>query len=221
MTAFLPPWQARKRITGFALLAVALLSLAAQGAVAQDRVYRSERAAFQLNTIAGGLEHPWGMAFLPGGDILVTERPGRLRVVRGGKLQRRPVSGVPKVVARGQGGLLDVIAHPRFAENRLIYLSYAARGAGDVGTHVARARLNGGKLTDVRVIFAALPRNSGGVHFGSRMVFGRDGLLYITSGERGMSEDAQKLGTHTGKVIRITDTGAVPPGNPFAGRTGA
>ncbi len=221
MTAFLPPWLTPKRITGFALLAVALLSLAAQGAVAQDRVYRSERAAFQLNTIAGGLEHPWGMAFLPGGDILVTERPGRLRVVRGGRLQRRPVSGVPKVVARGQGGLLDVIAHPRFAENRLIYLSYAARGAGDVGTHVARARLNGGKLTDVRVIFAALPRNSGGVHFGSRMVFGRDGLLYITSGERGMSEDAQKLGTHTGKVIRITDTGAVPPGNPFAGRTGA
>ena len=221
MIAFLPPWQAPKPMTGFALLAVALSSLAAQSAVAQDRVYRSERAAFRLNTIAGGLEHPWGMAFLPGGDILVTERPGRLRVVRGGRLQRRPVGGVPKVVARGQGGLLDVIAHPRFAENRLIFLSYAARGADGVGTHVARARLDGGKLTDVRVIFAALPRNSGGVHFGSRMVFGRDGLLYITSGERGMSEDAQKLGTHTGKVIRITDTGAVPPDNPFAGRAGA
>ncbi|MCZ6813182.1 MAG: PQQ-dependent sugar dehydrogenase [Alphaproteobacteria bacterium] len=221
MIAFLPPWQARKRMTGFALLAVALSSLAAQGAVAQDRVYRSERAAFRLNTIAGGLARPWGLAFLPGGDILVTERPGRLRMVRGGRLQRRPVGGVPKVVARGQGGLLDVIAHPRFAENRLIYLSYAARGAGGVGTHVARARLNGSKLTDVRVIFAALPRNSGGVHFGSRMVFGRDGALYITSGERGEPEDAQKLATHTGKVIRITDTGAVPPDNPFAGRAGA
>ncbi|MCZ6608678.1 MAG: PQQ-dependent sugar dehydrogenase [Alphaproteobacteria bacterium] len=208
-------------MTGFALLAVACSSLAALSAVAQDRVYRSERAAFRLNTIAGGLARPWGLAFLPGGDILVTERPGRLRMVRGGRLQRRPVGGVPKVVARGQGGLLDVIAHPRFAENRLIYLSYAARGAGGVGTHVARARLNGSKLTDVRVIFAALPRNSGGVHFGSRMVFGRDGALYITSGERGEPEDAQKLATHTGKVIRITDTGAVPPDNPFAGRAGA
>lgn len=221
MIAFLPPWQAPKRMTGFALLAVACSSLAALSAVAQDRVYRSERAAFRLNTIAGGLARPWGLAFLPGGDILVTERPGRLRMVRGGRLQRRPVGGVPKVVARGQGGLLDVIAHPRFAENRLIYLSYAARGAGGVGTHVARARLDGGKLTDVRVIFAALPRNSGGVHFGSRMVFGRDGALYITSGERGEPEDAQKLATHTGKVIRITDTGAVPPDNPFAGRAGA
>ncbi len=221
MTAFPAPSEAPNRMTGFALLAAALLCLAAQSAWAQDRVYRSERAAFRLNTIAGGLEHPWGVAFLPGGDILVTERPGRLRVIRGGKLQRRPVVGVPMVVDRGQGGLMDVIAHPRFAGNRLIYLSYAARGADGVGTHVARARFEGDKLTGVRVIFAALPRNSGSKHFGSRMVFGPDGLLYITSGERGESEDAQKLSTHTGKVIRITGAGAVPPDNPFVGRGGA
>ena len=221
MIAFTAPSQASKRRAGFVLLAGALFCLAAQGVMAQDRVYRSERAAFRLNTIAGGLEHPWGMAFLPGGDILVTERPGRLRLIRGAKLQRRPVGGVPNVVARGQGGLMDVIAHPRFADNRLIYLSYAAKGRDGVGTHVARARLEGDKLTGLRVIFAALPRNSGGVHFGSRMVFGRDGLLYITSGERGESADAQKLTTHTGKVIRLTDTGAVPPDNPFVGRAGA
>lgn len=221
MTALPTPSQAPKCRAGFVLLAAALFCLAAQGVVAQDRVYRSERAAFRLNTIAGGLEHPWGVAFLPGGDILVTERPGRLRVIRGGKLQPRPVSGVPKVVARGQGGLMDVIAHPRFADNRLIYLSYAAKGRDGVGTHVARARLEGDKLTGLRVIFAALPRNSGGVHFGSRMVFGRDGSLYITSGERGEPDDAQKLATHTGKVIRLTDTGAVPPDNPFVGRAGA
>jgi glucose/arabinose dehydrogenase len=221
MIACPAPSNAPKRRRVLALLCVALSSLAAQSAVAQDRVYGSERAAFRLNTIAGGLEHPWAMAFLPGGDILVTERPGRLRVVREGRRQRRPIGGVPKVVARNQGGLLDVIAHPRFAENRLIYLSYAAEGADGVGIHVARARLDGAKLTGLRVIFAALPRNSGGVHFGSRMVFGRDGLLYITSGERGEPDNAQKLATHTGKVIRITDTGAVPPNNPFAGRAGA
>ena len=215
------PWKATKRMRGLALLGLACSSLAAPSAVAQDKLYLSQRAAFRLNTIAGGLVHPWAMAFLPGGDILVTERPGRLRVVRAGKLQRRPVAGLPKVAAQGQGGLMDVILHPRFAENRLIYLSYTARGAGGIGTHVARARLSGGKLTGLRVIFAALPRNSGGRHFGSRMVFGPDGLLYITSGDRGESADAQSLATHTGKVVRITDSGAVPRDNPFAGRAGA
>jgi len=213
--------KAPRRLTGLALLAAALFCLAVQSVWAQDRVYRSERATFRLHTIAAGLEHPWAVAFLPGGNILVTERPGRLRVVRGGRLQPRPIGGVPKVVDRGQGGLLDVIAHPRFADNRLIYLSYAARGQDGVGTHVARARLEGGKLTGLRVIFAALPRNSGGVHFGSRMVFGPNGLLYISSGERGEPDDAQKFTTHTGKVIRLTDDGKVPADNPFAGRPGA
>lgn len=207
--------------TALALLAAAIFGLAAQGAAAQDRTYRSERAAFRLNTIAGGLEHPWGLAFLPGGDILVTERPGRLRVIRNGKLDPRPVAGAPKVVDRGQGGLLDVITHPRFAENRLIYLSYAGRGRDGVGTHVARARFEGDRLAGLRVVFAALPRKSGGVHFGSRMVFGPDGMLYVTSGERGESDNAQKLGTHTGKVIRVTEDGKVPPDNPFVGRAGA
>ena len=218
MIACPAPWNAPKRMSGFTLLWIALWSLAAQTAQAQDRVYRSERAAFRLATIAGGLEHPWAMAFLPGGDILVTERPGRLRVVRGGILAHRPIAGVPKVAAQGQGGLLDVVIHPRFAENRLIYISYAARGPGGIGTHVARARLDGNKLTGLRVIFAALPRNSGGVHFGSRMVFGRHGLLYISSGERGEPEDAQRLSAHTGKVIRLTEDGKVPPGNPYIGR---
>ena len=220
MTAFPIPSQKQNRRTALAPLAAALFCLATQVVAAQDKVYQSERATFRLNTIAGGLENPWGMAFLPGGDILVTERPGRLRVIRGGKLQRRWVGGVPKVVARGQGGLLGVVAHPGFAKNRLIYLSYAAKGRDGVGTHVARALFHDNKLTDLRVIFAARPQNSGSVHFGSRMVFGLDGMLYITSGERGEPDNAQKLNTHTGKVIRLTADGIVPPVNPFTRRAG-
>ncbi|MDX1484285.1 MAG: PQQ-dependent sugar dehydrogenase [Alphaproteobacteria bacterium] len=212
-----PPWK----VIRLGLLTVPLLFAATHWAAAQDRIYRSESATFRLNTIASGLEHPWGLAFLPGGDMLVTERPGRLRVIRNGKLLAKPVAGLPAVAARGQGGLMDVVPHPRFAENRLIYLTYSARGEGGIGTHVARARFQGDRLHDLEVIFAALPRSSGGRHFGARIVFGTDGLIYVTSGERGEPDSAQELSTHTGKVIRLTEDGKVPPDNPFVGRRGA
>jgi glucose/arabinose dehydrogenase len=210
-----------RRTASAALAAALLVTLGCAAAPAQDKVYRSEQASFRLKPVATGLEHPWGLAFLPGGDMLVTERPGRLRLIRDGKLVKAPISGVPRVVDRGQGGLLDVVVHPKFSRNRLIYLTYSGRGMDGIGTHVARARFTGEKLEDVRVIFAARPGDTGGRHFGSRIVFGTDGLMYITVGERGEPDNAQKLTTHTGKVLRLADDGKVPPGNPFVNRTGA
>ena len=171
--------------------------------------------------IVEGLEHPWGLAFLPDGRKLVTERPGRLRIVeKDGKLESQPVAGVPAVAAVGQGGLLDVALHPRFTENSLVYLSYSARGEGGVGTEVARGRLAGSGLEDLRIIFRQQPKGGGGHHFGSRLVFDREGFLYITLGDRGEMERAQKSDDHAGSVIRLHDDGRVPADNPFHGKSG-
>jgi glucose/arabinose dehydrogenase len=163
------------------------------------------------------LEHPWSLAFLPDGRMLVTERSGRLRIVVGGALAPEPVAGVPEVRARGQGGLLDVILHPKFAENQLIYLSYASPGEGGAATGVARGRLVGDRLEDVEVLYVAEPRDSGDRHFGSRLVFSDDGYLFITAGERGESDRAQDLGDPAGSVIRLHEDGRVPDDNPFVG----
>jgi glucose/arabinose dehydrogenase len=197
---------------------VAALSLGAPESLAQ--VFRSEAHAFRVVTVVGGLDHPWGLAFLADGRMLVTERPGRLRVVRSGKLEREPVAGLPEVAAHGQGGLLDVALHPRFGENALVYLSYSARGADGVGTEVARGRLSGNRLEDVQVIFRQSPKGGTGRHFGSRLVFDRAGLLYITLGDRGEMERAQRADDHAGSVIRVHDDGSVPRDNPFAGKSG-
>ena len=175
---------------------------------------------FRVVKIVEGLEHPWGLAFLPDGRMLITERPGRLRIVQGQKLAPQPVSGLPQTAAVGQGGLLDVAAHPRFAENGLVYISYAARGEGGVGTEVARGRLAGSRLEDVKVIFRQLPKSGGGRHFGSRLVFDREGYLFITLGDRGEMERAQKPDDHAGSVIRLHDDGRIPADNPFAGKPG-
>jgi glucose/arabinose dehydrogenase len=150
----------------------------------------------------------------------VTERPGRLRIIRDGKLEPQPVSGVPKVAAHGQGGLLDVALHPRFAENSLVYLSYAGPGKGGIGTEVARGRLVGNRLEEVQVIFRMEPKSGAGQHFGSRLVFDRAGYLYITLGDRGDKERAQRPGDHAGSVIRLHDDGRVPKDNPFVGKPG-
>jgi glucose/arabinose dehydrogenase len=177
----------------------------------------------RAETVARGLEHPWGLAFLPDGRILVTERPGRLRLVdREGRLSD-PLAGVPAVLARGQGGLLDVALDPRFAETRLVYLSYAEPGeGGTAGTAVARGRLGEGRLEDVRVIYRQQPKAQGGNHFGSRLVFARDGTLFVTQGDRfDYSEQAQNLSSGIGKIVRIDPGGSVPRDNPFAGRAGA
>jgi glucose/arabinose dehydrogenase len=174
-------------------------------------------------TYARGLVHPWALAFLPDGRLLVTERPGRLRIVaRDGQLSE-PVGGVPAVHAHGQGGLLDVAVDPRFAENQLVYLSFAEPAAdGTSGTAVARGRLVGNRLEGVRVIYQQQPKVRSDGHYGSRLVFGRDGTLWITQGERQrFSAQAQDLGSLLGKVVRINADGSVPRDNPFVGQAAA
>lgn len=173
-------------------------------------------------SVARGLQHPWGLAFLPDGRMLVTERPGRLRIISPDGALSAPVAGVPKVDARGQGGLLDVAVDPEFASNRFIYLSYSEPGEGGNGTAVARGRLEGPALTDVQVIFRQQPKVNSSAHFGSRLVFARDGRLFITLGDRfGQRDEAQNLANHIGKVVRIERDGRVPADNPFVGRNDA
>ncbi|MGB7949004.1 MAG: PQQ-dependent sugar dehydrogenase [Candidatus Binatia bacterium] len=182
----------------------------------------STNGVVQVESVAKGLEHPWALAFLPDGRILVTERPGRLRIVdRDGRVSK-PVDGVPRVFARGQGGLLDVALDPGFGENQLVYLSYAEPGEnGTAGTAVARGRLGEGTLEDVQVIYRQQPKVQGGNHFGSRLVFARDGTLFVTQGDRSAyREKAQDLSSGLGKVVRINPDGSVPKDNPFVGRAG-
>ena len=170
--------------------------------------------------IVEGLEHPWGLAFLPDGSMLVTERPGRLRMVRNGRLDPQPIAGLPAISAHGQGGLLDVALHPRYTDNSLVYISYSARGDGGVGTEVARGKLAGSHLEDVQVIFRQQPKGSTSRHFGSRLAFDREGYLYITLGDRGEQERAQRPDDHAGSVIRLHDDGRAPKDNPFVGKPG-
>ena len=206
------------------LLAVALAFLGtACPLAAAERIGTHETAGhrFHLVKVVDGLEHPWGLAFLPDGRMLVTERPGRLRIVADGVLEPAPVAGVPAVWAEGQGGLLDVALHPDFAENGLIYLSYASPDDDDeAATAIARGRLADGRLKDVEEIYVALPRDDGGRHFGSRLLFA-DGYLFVTAGERGEPDRAQDLGDPAGSVIRLHDDGRVPDDNPFVGREDA
>ncbi len=187
---------------------------------ASAEVVESERHSFQIVPVAENLEHPWGLAFLPDGAMLVTERPGRLNIIRDGDAPK-PLTGVPEVVESGQGGLLDVVLHPDFAKNRLVYLSYSGAGDGGAGTEVVRGRLEGDGLVGVEQIFAVAAKSSGGRHFGSRLLFGADGLLYITSGDRGDPDRAQDLKDHAGKVIRVTADGEIPGDNPFTSNAAA
>lgn len=188
-------------------------------AVAQE--FSSRHHRMKLTVVADGLENPWALAFLPDGDILVSERPGRLRIIRDGILLPNPVQGLPQIRATGQGGLLDLLPHPDFATNHLLYFSYAANFDGGVTTHVARGQLHDGALKDVDVLFRAEPASSGRVHFGSRLCFDKKGYLYVSVGERGQMHRAQKLDDHAGKIIRIHDDGRVPEDNPFVGRSDA
>jgi glucose/arabinose dehydrogenase len=188
---------------------------AAQGPV------KTEAATFRVTEVVGGLEHPWAVAFLPDGGMLVTERPGRLRLVENGRLREAPVEGLPEVHARDQGGLLDVVLDPDFARNRWIYLSYSYAAGGKTTTRVMRARYAPEGLSEQKVIFEALPMIASSKHFGSRLAFGRDGTLFITMGERSnQRQEAQNLGNHLGKVLRINRDGSVPEDNPFVGREG-
>jgi len=189
---------------------------------ATQSVFASEEHAFRVAVVTRGLEHPWVAAFHPDGRFLVTERPGRLRLVAAdGTLDPQPVEGLPSIAAQGQGGLLDVALHPQFAKNGLVYLSYAARGEGGVGVEVARGRLVDRRLEEVKVLFRQQPKSRGGRHFGSRLVFDRQGNLYITLGDRGEMERAQNLDDLAGKVVRLRDDGQIPADNPFVNRAGA
>lgn len=208
------------------LYLLAALMLASVPARALDQVFDTQHGPIRVSTVAEGLVHPWGIAFLPEGGMLVTERPGRLRHISAeGELSER-IGGVPKVDAQGQGGLLDVAIDPDFLTNRRVYLSYAERGRGGNGTTVARGRLSedATKLEDVEVIFRQQPKVNGRAHFGSRLVFDDRGYLYITLGERSAARfrvQAQDLGSHLGKIVRIHPDGTVPQDNPFVGRQDA
>jgi glucose/arabinose dehydrogenase len=203
-------------------LAPLLILTASSVACAADQPAPAGDTSIRLVTVAEGLEHPWGLAFLPDGRALVTERPGRLRIVAQDGTVGPALDGVPAVDAKGQGGLLGVALDPDFAGNRLVYLSYAEPRDGGNGTAVARGRLGESGLSDVEVIFRQQPTVSGGHHFGSRLVFGRDGRLFVTLGDRNSERArAQTLDSHIGKVVRIERDGAVPADNPFVGRAGA
>jgi len=185
------------------------------------QVYETSEQRIRVVEIAGGLSNPWSLAFLPNGDILVTERAGRLRILRGGVLDPEPIAGVPEVRITVLGGLLDVLLHPDFAANGILYLSYAKGGEGDLATTaVSRGRFDGTKLDDVEEIFVAENWSMSPTNFGGRMVFGRDGKLYLTIGERQEQDRAQNTMLHGGKVLRLNEDGSAPDDNPFSGKDG-
>jgi len=208
------------------LAAAAALLLLVAPARAQE-IHRTAQHDYRVVTVADGLVNPWSMAFLPGGDLLITERPGRLRIVRDGRLLPDPVPGVPEVFARGQGGLLDVVPHPGFATNRLLYISYSKPLDDEQSTTaVIRGRFENDRLSDVEEIFEARTRGRG--HYGSRIAFDGNGHVFVTVGERQVppagdlgAHPAQDLSNHHGVVVRLNEDGSVPSDNPFVGRDGA
>lgn len=185
-------------------------------------IVRSKHQAFRIDTVANGLDVPWGMAFLPDGDMLVTERSGQLFRFGDGKL-KSIITGVPEVYAEGQGGLLDIVLHPDYKNNGWIYISYSQKADnGNKGnTAIFRAKLKGNQLVDQQELFKAMPNTNSGVHFGCRMVFDDKGYLFFSVGERGEKTNAQKLTNHCGKIHRIFDDGRIPPDNPFVNTPGA
>jgi len=204
-------------------LAALAIVIPACGPVAQPAAVDTQAGRVKVETVAGGLEHPWAVAFLPDGRMLVTERAGRLRVVTRDGTVLPPVANVPKVHDSGQGGLLDVALSPSFAQDRLVYLSFAEPGEGGASTAVVRGRLNAAAsaLEAVTAVFRQQPKVSGSSHFGSRLVFARDGRLFVTLGDRGKGDPAQDLSNHLGTIVRIEPDGKVPRDNPFVGRAGA
>lgn len=212
-------------------MSIVLSLLTTPSAWAQAAIYQSESGPYRVVTVVDGLQDPWSIAFLPGGEMLVTEKPGRLRIVRNGVLQPEPIAGTPEVRYLGQGGLLDVVLHPDYESNRLIYLSFSKPNEdGSQGTTaVVRGRFEGNRLKDVEEIFEAKAWSVTGGHYGSRMAFDAQGYLFITVGDRqappamktAYLHAAQDLTNHQGTVIRLHDDGGVPADNPFVGQADA
>lgn len=200
-------------------LAIAAV-LAAWPAIAQQRI-DTQAGRVSVHIVASGLEHPWGLAFLPDGRMLVTERPGRLRIVSSDGSLSAPLGGLPDIWARGQGGLLDLALAPDFATSRLVYLTFAEPGPGGASTAVARGRLEGDALAGTEVIFRQRPKIDHRNHFGGRLAFAPDGTLFVTLGDRFQFDPAQDVGNHIGAIVRINADGGVPSDNPFIGRVGA
>lgn len=175
----------------------------------------SYAASLEAVPVIQGLDHPWSMAFLPNGEILITERSGQLRRVKDGKLDPNPVQGLPKVAVIGQGGLLGLALHPKFADNHWLYFSYAEQDRSGYSTSLARGKYQDGRLSDVQVLFRATPRVPTGVHFGGRIVFDRAGYVYLGLGERGHQEFAQDTSNHAGSMIRLQEDGTAPANNPL------
>ena len=177
---------------------------------------QSEKQSFRVVTLTQGLQHPWSLAFLPDGRLLITERAGRLRIVQKDfTLDPKPISGLPKIIAGGQGGLFDVVLHPQYSQNGWIYFAYSEAGKGGWGTALARGKLVGHQMTDVQVLFSMEPKTRSNQHFGGRIVFDEAGYMYLTLGDRGEMARAQLLGDHAGSIIRLHDDGRVPKDNPF------
>lgn len=232
MTAVRSAPMFRRAALAFSLIAALAACQRGQDAVAatarpapkQQAAHRvaSERGPVQVTEVASGLEHPWAVALLPDGGFLVTERAGRLRRVGADGAISAPIGGVPAVWAQGQGGLLDVILAPDFASSRRIYLSYAEPGPdGSAGTAVASAVLGDAALSGVKTIYRQQPKLEGPNHFGSRLVFDREGHLFVSQGERQQRMAAQELDKLQGKLVRLNADGSVPADNPFVGRDGA
>lgn len=187
---------------------------------AQPQVFDTLEGSIRVVPFAAGLTIPWSLAFLPNGDILVTEKAGRLRIVRDGKLDPAPIDGVPPVWTTGQGGLFEVALHPKYSENQIIYLSYAKPGERGAATALARGRFAAGTLRELKEIFVADNWGTGRPHFGGKIAFASDGMLYLSTGERGERDKAQDTSLHHGVILRLRDDGTIPPDNPFAGRAG-
>src|SRR5688572_13405521 len=208
--------------------AVAVLIVSASVVLSGDTTFKSTAHDYRLVTVVDALIQPWAIAFLPGGDMLITERPGRLRIVRQGKLLPQAVEGVPAVLHSGQGGLLEVMPHPNFASNRLLYITYSKPGATETQARTAliRGRFENDRLVQVEQLFEAVAQGRG--HFSGKLAFDRNGFLFLSLGDRQVPPEgnleahpAQDLTNHHGKIIRLHDDGRVPADNPFVSRAGA
>ncbi|MBX7124136.1 MAG: PQQ-dependent sugar dehydrogenase [Cyclobacteriaceae bacterium] len=212
-----------RRLFAFAFLLLALASCTSSEKKLNRGLAKAEGGEYYVDTLTSALQNPWGMAFLPDGRMLITERGGSIRIMKDDVLLPDTLTGVPAVLAKGQGGLLDIQLHPDYATNGWIYFSFSKPVQNDTtsATVIARAKINGNTLTDVQELFQAKDPATTFHHFGSRIQFDGNGYMFFSSGERGTKENSQNLGNHLGKILRLHDDGKVPTDNPFVNVAGA